>query len=403
MTSDNNSRQNIGSPIKLAIGLALGPAIGLGLARFAYALVLPDMKAALDWSFTTAGVMNTLNALGYLIGATVASVTDRWLGGKRAFIYATVVTTVSILATALSANFLLLSLWRLISGMSGAISFITGAGLAAEIGRSKLPNRSSLVLGIYFSGGGIGIALSGIVVPNLLASLPATSGWKLGWVALGVLGLASMAICIPAAIKSTELPVAPGSETSWPKHKLKATLIAYGLFGVGYIAYMTFIIAYLKNQGDSPSELSSFWIVLGIFAIIASFTWSKPIERLKGGKGLALVLAMLTFGSLLPLLSNDPIFVYGSAVIFGGSFLSVVTAVTTIARRSLQPHHWTPAIALLTVVFAIGQSVGPVLAGVLSNGPTGVKLGLEISSVVLGIGGITGALQRQSASTELRS
>lgn len=403
MTTEKDSKQDYRSAIKLALGLALGPAIGLGLARFAYALVLPDMKTALNWSFTTAGIMNTLNALGYLLGAVLASSTDRLFGGKKAFIYATILTTLAIFATPTSSNVVLLSFWRLISGISGAVSFITGAGLAAEIGRSKAPSRSSLILGIYFSGGGIGIAVSGIVVPNLLGSLSAANGWKIGWVALGILSIASMAICIPAAIKSTELPVASKTETYWPKSKLKATLIAYGLFGVGYIAYMTFIIAFLKNQGDQPFELSSFWIVLGIFAIIASFTWSKPLEKLTGGKGLALVMAMLTVGSLLPIISNSPAFVFGSAIIFGGSFLSVVTAVTTIARRSLQPHHWTPAIALLTVVFAIGQSVGPVLAGVLSNGPSGVKLGLELSSIVLALGGIVGVMQRHVHSTELAS
>ena len=52
-----------------AAALALGAAVSLGLARFAYALVLPPMRADLGWSYTTAGAMNTLNAAGYLVGA----------------------------------------------------------------------------------------------------------------------------------------------------------------------------------------------------------------------------------------------------------------------------------------------------------------------------------------------
>ena len=84
----------------------------------------------------------------------------------------------------------------------------------------------------------------------------------------------------------------------------------------------------------------------------------------------------------------------GSALLFGGSFLSVVTAVTAVARRSLQPHHWTPAIAGLTVAFAVGQCVGPVLAGVLSDGPAGLSVGLALSVGVL-LAGAVAALTQQ--------
>ena len=55
--------------LMLAAGLSLGSAIALGLARFAYALLLPSMKLDLGWSFAQAGAMNTANALGYLLGA----------------------------------------------------------------------------------------------------------------------------------------------------------------------------------------------------------------------------------------------------------------------------------------------------------------------------------------------
>ena len=42
------------------------------VALFAYALLLPPMRADLAWSYTTAGAMNTVNAVGYLAGALMA-------------------------------------------------------------------------------------------------------------------------------------------------------------------------------------------------------------------------------------------------------------------------------------------------------------------------------------------
>jgi predicted MFS family arabinose efflux permease len=46
-----------------------GAAVSLGITRFAYGLLLPAMRADLGWSYTLAGAMNTVNALGYLGGA----------------------------------------------------------------------------------------------------------------------------------------------------------------------------------------------------------------------------------------------------------------------------------------------------------------------------------------------
>src|SRR5260221_9839884 len=60
-------------PARLILILSLAPIIGLGIGRFAYALVLPDMRDSLVWSYSAAGFMNTINAAGYLAGALIAA------------------------------------------------------------------------------------------------------------------------------------------------------------------------------------------------------------------------------------------------------------------------------------------------------------------------------------------
>ena len=56
-----------------------------------------------------------------------------------------------------------------------------------------------------------------------------------------------------------------------------------------------------------------------------------------------------------------------SAILFGGSFLSVVVAVTAFARKAAKPHAWTAVIAVFTVAFGLGQCIGPILSGALSD------------------------------------
>ena len=67
-------------PARLILTLSLAATVGLGIGRFAYALVLPDMRESLHWSYSAAGFMNTINAVGYLAGALMASRLIRRVG-----------------------------------------------------------------------------------------------------------------------------------------------------------------------------------------------------------------------------------------------------------------------------------------------------------------------------------
>lgn len=84
-------------------GLAMGPAVGLGLGRFAYALLLPAMRADLGWSYAQAGALNTANAAGYLIGALLTAPLAARIGDKRAFLAGLALAAITLLAAAIMA------------------------------------------------------------------------------------------------------------------------------------------------------------------------------------------------------------------------------------------------------------------------------------------------------------
>ncbi|MHB8323930.1 MAG: YbfB/YjiJ family MFS transporter [Candidatus Dormibacteria bacterium] len=380
--------------LSTALRLALGPAVALGLGRFAYALLLPSMRLELHWSFATAGALNTANAIGYLGGALLAGAVARRYGARRAFIAGLGVTVAALAATGATGNVPLLAVLRAITGVSGAITFVTGAGLVAEAGSARSGRWAASLLGIYFAGGGAGIVASGLAIPALLASAPAADGWRWGWLLLAGLGVLALGIATPAAWASREPPLPAAADKRWPARRLAALLVCYWLFGAGYIAYMTFIVAFLKGRGAGPGEVAAFWVVLGAASMVGAVLWAPPLARLRGGHGPSLALALVSAGALLPLVSWSSEAAIGSAILFGGSFLAVATSITVVARRSLRSHHWTPAIAALTVAFALGQCVGPVLAGVLSDATAGLTLGLWISVGLLGAGALVALGQR---------
>lgn len=393
----------------VGVGLALGPMVALGFARFAYSLLLSTMRAQLHWSFAQAGTMNTANAVGYLAGALGAGPLVARARNRRPFLVALGVTGVALLAAAASGDFAVLLALRLLAGASGAVAFIAGAGLAARLAADLAPRRAAMLLGVYFAGGGAGIVVSAVLVPPAVG-LGGDGSWRWGWIVLGAAAVVALAGAVPAALHAPEPAVAPGAGLlGWPLRRLAPTLVAYALFGAGYIAYVTFIVAFVKSEGLTPGAISAFWAALGAAAVIAAFAWGPALGRLRGGRGPAAVLGMVAIGATLPLIFDSVAGDLTSAVVFGGSFLAVVTAVTTLAQRSLTAQQMGPAIAVLTIAFSIGQSAGPILAGMLSDGPRGIRTGLDLSVVLLMAASLVALTQRvipappRTAPTAIRS
>ena len=128
----------------IACGLALSVAVVNSFARFAYALILPAMREDLAWSYTQAGSLNTINALGYLAGSYIAFRTVRRWGTKAPFIAGLWVTTASVLLTGLTRDFNVIAAVRFITGISAAYVFVTGGVLAASVFRDAARNAAAI-------------------------------------------------------------------------------------------------------------------------------------------------------------------------------------------------------------------------------------------------------------------
>lgn len=368
------------------VGLALGPAVALGFARFAYGLVLPAMRDDLDWSFAQAGAINTANAVGYLVGAIVAAGISRRRGPRAAFRDGLLVTGVAVLACmstgALGAQMAL----RFLAGVSGAVVFIVGAALASGLARG---DRGPMVIGVYLGGAATGVVVSGLVVPLMLEE-----HWQLAWMALGGLSIAACGAALSAAARAP-VPADPPTldAPGWRAGPIVPAMVSYGLFGAGYIAYATFIVAYLREQGAETAEVAAFWVVLGATSLASVFTWGGVLTRMRSGRGLALTIGVTAAGAGLPLLSESSAMSFASAALFGCAFLAVPTAATAFGRSAHPQHHWTAAIAALTIAFAFGQCLGPVVAGVLSDGEAGIRSGLVLSVAILVAGALVALVQ----------
>src|SRR5206468_2705050 len=237
-------------PAWLIVILSLAPTIGLGIGRFAYALVLPDMRDALGWSYSAAGFMNTINAAGYLAGALLASRMIRRFGLAASVRWGTLACVFSLALCAATGNFYVLSFARLLAGVGAAAGFVGGGALAATIAQSR-PERANFLLSLFYAGPGIGILASGLVAPFVLQGFGPGSWWIVWW----GLTLLAIVLTIPVLLAPFHAgsTAAESASTKFAVPPVLIYLTGYFLFGAGYIAYMTFMIAYVRDAGGGAA------------------------------------------------------------------------------------------------------------------------------------------------------
>jgi predicted MFS family arabinose efflux permease len=370
-----------------ALLLSLGAAVGQGFARFGYALLLPPMQQSLGWTYAQAGVVNSANALGYLCGAlAVGPCVARW-SAPRVVRLSLLAVSLSLIASGWFTAYWLLLVARIVAGVGAGLMFIGGVAVVLELDAS---HHSDLPVGVYYAGPGIGIAISGLVVPWLLGVLEWE--WRTVWVALGALGLLSQVLIEPPLRRAKRTRRLNASATAPQRQvvlrdylRLWPGLLAYALFGLGYIGYMTFVVAFLRAQNVAPIIIQSFWVLLGVCAALCGFTWRPVLRRLAPRYALGCILLALSFGAGLPVLVSEPWSFALSAVLFGSSFLAVVTAITMQVRQMLPIERWTTVMGNATALFALGQLLGPTLTGMIADTRGGLSLGLRGSAALLGL------------------
>jgi hypothetical protein len=77
-----------------------------------------------------------------------------------------------------------------------------------------------------------------------------------------------------------------------------------------------------------------------------------------------------------------------SGLLFGGVFLSVVASTTAMVKHNLVPSQWAAGISVFTVIFAVGQIIGPTMVGWIADGPGGLHRGLLFSAGALLLGAV---------------
>ena len=173
-------------------------------------------------------------------------------------------------------------------------------------------------------------------------------------------------------------------------------LAAYFLFGAGYIAYMTFMIAYVRDGGGGAAAQAAFWSLIGVSAFATPWVWRGVLALDRGGLVDRDHSRHQRDRRGLPIFGHSPPLLAISALVFGVAFFAVVGSTTAFVRFNYPPQAWPTAIAAMTISFGIGQTLGPIAVGAITDALGSLSYALNVSAAMLALGARAGGVAEEA-------
>ena len=349
-----------------------------GLARFAFGMLLPAMREGLGLSYERMGFLSTGNFAGYLLAVGVAPLALRYISPRKLVTASLLVIGLALLILSQSSHYwLLVALYALI-GMGGGFANIP---IMALVSRWFRRERRGQAAGMMIMGNGTAIILTGFLVPWLNATF-AGEGWRFGWLTLGAACLVLGGVVglllrnEPAEVGLEPLgapqPINYVAEDTRGPYRAATILLHLGglylLFGLTYMVYGTFIVATMVDEYHfAEATAGSFWSWTGFFCLFSGVGFGILSDRLGRRGGLMLAYAVQGAAYLLVASQLGTLALFGSVALYGLAVFAVPAIMAAAVGDYLGTARAAAAFSMVTFCFAIGQTIGPGVAGVMAD------------------------------------
>ena len=352
-----------------------------GIGRFAMTPILPMMQEE-GLSLSAGGWLAAANYFGYLAGA----LSTLWLrlAPSAAIRAALLAIGLSTLAMGLVNGFAFWLALRALAGVASAwVLVLVSAWTLERLAEVRRPQLA----GVLYAGVGTGVTLAGIVclVVTQLGSRADAS-----WIALGAVALLAAGAIWTAFSGRAEAPrhahVAGSRFGGW------LLILCYGAYGFGYIVPATFLPAMARQIVAEPLAFGLAWPVLGIAAAASTLIASR-LGATDPRRVWVSCMVLLALGVAAPLFVPGLAGILFSAILVGGTFVTITLAGMQEARR-LYGSAARPVMAAMTAAFALGQFIGPVLVALAQAVSYGFTIVLATATAALLISAVALAARR---------
>lgn len=349
-----------------------------GLARYAYTMLIPGMQAGLHLSYDRMGFIGTGNFLGYLMSVVLAPFAMRRLQPRKTITAGLLLLSLCMLGISFSQSFAPAFCLYLLVGMGGGFANIPMMALVTYWFRSEQRGKAA---GLVIGGNGAGIMLAGFLVPHL-NRIYGANGWRSGWLLLGLLCLVVTG-CAAMFLRNSpgELgldpigkPIVPAddqfisNERSGDGSILLRLGLLYLAFGATFMVYGTFIVTTMvREYGFSEAKAGLYWSWVGFFSLFSGVGFGALSDRIGRKRGLATVFLVQSIAYLLAGLKLGSVSLLISIILYGSAVFAIPAIMSASIGDYLGLSRAASAFATVTLFFALGQSIGPALAGMIAK------------------------------------
>ena len=350
--------------IKLLISAVLITFASLGLGRFSYGMILPDLQNSLQISTTKIGFISTANFTGYLIAIFFISYLYKKYEAGLLISVSLALQGLSMVCMVFFYDYLYISFFYMISGFFAAIANVS---IMIYISHVIPSNMKGKALGITVTGIGFAIMFTGYFVPYI-ETMISHNAWKTNWIVFSILVLL-ISFFIKAGLKQHDNKQHQTTDEKSTKElfassKFYKIAFLYLAFGITYVVYVTFFVkANIDKYSINSYEAGFFWFVLGVMSIFSGPLFGSLSDKIGAYKTLIFIYAFLTTSNLLLVLNVESSFLWISAILFGVSAWAVPSLITLLSSQEFGAQNTAKVFSLATLIFASGQIVGPITAG----------------------------------------
>ena len=356
----------------------------LGVARFAYTPVLPLMQQQAGLGMAEAGWLAAINYAGYLSGAVVASLISDLQLKDRLYRIGMVLAILSTAMMGLTTDVTVWALSRFVAGLCSAAGMLLGTGL---IMNWLIRHNHRSELGIHFAGIGLGIAGCAAAVMWFGTWL----NWREQWFAFTALGCV---LLVPALLWLPK-PDRSGLTTTGQKMQdkppsplyLRVFMAAYFCAGFGYVVSITFIVAIVNKLPGLAGQGNLVFLAIGLGAAPACINWDLIARRTGDLNALILAALLQIVGILMPVMVPGLLAALFGALLFGGTFIGMVSLVLSMAGR-YYPTRPAKMMGKMTLSYGAAQILGPALTGTLAARLGSYNAGLYFAAGIMAVGAL---------------
>lgn len=336
----------------------------LGLARFAFGMVLPNMKLDLGLNNTQIGWIGSLNFIGYLSGLFFTNKLYNKLG-PYILIKRSLLTQAFFMGLmALSLSYSITSIAYFFTGLCGAFANIA---IMTYIAASVPKQIKGKATGMAIVGAGLGIMLSGIIVP-FFDGIYAESSWKVSW-GIFALFIFFISFILKYGIDINAHNKLHQGEVTLPKNiflnkSFLEVALLYLIFGITYVVFVTFFVITAQSKWGVSSDISGvFWIVVGFSSIFAGPLFGSIADKIGNFKALMIIYFIQTFANLILAYDSPEYFLWICAFMFGISTWGIPSIMAVLSSELFGAKHTAKILSFITLFFGVGQILGPIGAG----------------------------------------